>query len=133
MAGLKPCPTPRCPNLTTGGPCAQHRKERQRAQDAQRGSAKERGYDYQWSLTSQAHLKQFPFCGDRSPDAYTDGWRGECKEQGLYTLAEVTDHIRPHKGDRLLFWDPLNRQSMCSRCNTLKAIRFEGGFGRASQ
>lgn len=65
----------------------------------------------------------------RAKDAYQDGWTGECAELGRVTKAEVTDHIRAPKGNMVLFWDPKNRQSLCGRCNRLKAERFEGGFG----
>lgn len=66
----------------------------------------------------------------KADDTY-EGWRGLCFEQGKTTAATCTDHIIPHKGNDDLFWDPRNRQSLCQTCNTLKAIRFEGGFGRA--
>lgn len=132
LAPKRPCTTPRCPNLTAGGPCETHKKQRQQASDARRGASRERGYTNPWSTVSKAHLARYPLCGMRAPDAYQDGWRGECHELGRIKAAECTDHIRPHKGDMTLFWDAQNRQSMCLRCNTLKAIRYEGGFGRAS-
>jgi len=110
-----------------------HERGRQAVVDVARGSAQERGYDHRWGVTSIAHRRLYPLCGMRAPDAYDDGWRGECHELGRVTPATVTDHIRPPKGDQALFWDPRNRQSLCDRCNTVKAIRFEGGFGRKSK
>src|ERR1017187_274030 len=41
----RPCTTPGCPELTTGGPCEQHRHARQREHDVRRGTSVERGYD----------------------------------------------------------------------------------------
>jgi hypothetical protein len=41
MPAAKVCPRPGCPELTTGGPCAVHRREAEQA----RGSRHERGYD----------------------------------------------------------------------------------------
>lgn len=29
-----------------------------------------------------------------------------------------------------LFWDPKNHQSLCDGCNSYKAAKEEGGFGR---
>lgn len=132
-APLKPCPEPRCPNLTTGGRCEQHRKALQRADTARRGTAQERGYNYRWSQVSQQHLRAFPLCGMRASDAYQDGWTGECAELGRVTKAEVTDHIRAHKGNKALFWDSRNRQSLCRSCNGKKAVMFEGAYGRPPQ
>ncbi len=122
-----------CPTfVTVQSRCAFHRQQAQRQSDVRRGTAQERGYTYRWSQTSQQHLKFYPLCGMRSPDAYTDGWRGECHDLGRMRAATCTDHIHPHKGNATVFWDPRNRQSLCGRCNTLKAIRFEGSFGRSN-
>jgi 5-methylcytosine-specific restriction endonuclease McrA len=44
--------------------------------------------------------------------------------------AETVDHYRPHKGDAALFWDHHNWRACCLRCNSAKAAREEGGFGR---
>jgi len=128
-AALRPCSgDPRCPELTKGGPCPKHLKLRQKASDANRGTAQQRGYTYKWSLKSQQHLRQYPLCGMKDECAY-EGWRGECYEQGRVTPATCTDHIIPHKGDKLLFWDPLNRCSMCDSCHSKKTAMEDGGFG----
>ena len=42
---LRPCTAPGCPTLTSGGPCEQHRRTRQREHDVHRGTSAERGYD----------------------------------------------------------------------------------------
>jgi len=42
---LRPCMFPLCSELTSGGPCELHRKQRQREHDVRRGTAAERGYD----------------------------------------------------------------------------------------
>lgn len=125
---------PRCPALVSGGgrceECARvFTGARHKRLDARRGTAQERGYDYRWSQASKRHLAAYPLCGDRGDHAYVDGWRGECYGRRL-TAAECTDHIRPPKGDRVLFWDPRNWQSLCANCNRIKGIRYEGGFGR---
>ena len=38
-----------------------------------------------------------------------------CARVGLLTGAEIVDHIRPHRGNRSLFFDPANLQSLCKR------------------
>jgi 5-methylcytosine-specific restriction protein A len=32
----------------------------------------------------------------------------------------VVDHIKPHKGDRGLFWELANHQALCKRCHDRK-------------
>jgi len=91
----------------------------QKKTEGQRKTAAQRGYGYRWQKTSAAYLRAHPFC--------VDPYRlhGE-----RIVLAECTDHIRPHKGDMKLFWDPNNWQALCDSCNSLKAVNEEGGFGR---
>jgi len=36
-----------------------------------------------------------------------------CAAEGRYTKATVVDHIKPHRGDRKLFWDRANWQPLC--------------------
>jgi 5-methylcytosine-specific restriction endonuclease McrA len=36
-----------------------------------------------------------------------------CEAQGRVELATIVDHIKPHKGDEELFFDPDNLQSLC--------------------
>ena len=38
-----------------------------------------------------------------------------CK--GKMLMANVVDHIRPHRGDSRLFWNPDNLQSMNKQCH----------------
>ena len=41
-----------------------------------------------------------------------------CTAAGRTSLATVTDHVVPHKGDAELFWDPENLQSLCAPCHS---------------
>ena len=65
-----------------------------------RGSARQRGYTRAWEKAREGHLRHEPLCR-------------MCKQQGRVTAASVVDHIKPHKGDRRLFWDRSNWQSLC--------------------
>lgn len=61
-------------------------------------------YDRHWSKARARHLAHFPLCA-------------LCRAQGRVVPATVVDHIRPHAGDRELFWNPENWQSLCKCCH----------------
>lgn len=127
-APLRPCTTPRCPALTTGGPCAQHKKQRQQVADTHRGTAQERGYDYQWATFSTAWRAKYPVCGMRA-DGALHAEHSQCVQQGKLTTTDlVVDHIRP-MADGGEKYAPANLSTLCRACNTRKNIRLEGGFG----
>jgi 5-methylcytosine-specific restriction endonuclease McrA len=67
-----------------------------------------------WRRERRAHLAAEPLCR-------------MCKAQGYTTLATVVDHVKPHKGDEFLFWDPNNRQSLCKVCHDSAKAREERG------
>jgi 5-methylcytosine-specific restriction enzyme A len=51
------------------------------------------------------------------------------KARGLVALAGVVDHIKPHKGDLELFFDPRNLQSLCKLCHdSAKQAQEKGGL-----
>ena len=81
-----------------------------RASDQRRRSARARGYDTRWDKASKGYLKQHPYCVC-------------CMANGIVELATLVDHIIPHRGDRTLFWDQSNWQSLCSWCHDhVKAV-----------
>ena len=41
-----------------------------------------------------------------------------CHQIGKTTLATLVDHIKPHKGDKVLFWDQGNWQGLCATCHS---------------
>jgi 5-methylcytosine-specific restriction endonuclease McrA len=44
-----------------------------------------------------------------------------CQECGVIegdTSKLICDHIKPHKGDRILFWDEENLQTLCWSCHS---------------
>lgn len=107
----KPCRHPGCPELTEGKYCAAHAKLHFRDRESSSG----RGYDSRWRKARKHYLKLYPLCVN-------------CKAQGQLTKATVVDHIRPHRGDRQLFWDETNWQSLCKSCHdhkTMTSDRFQ--------
>jgi 5-methylcytosine-specific restriction endonuclease McrA len=58
----------------------------------------ERGYGARWQRTRLHFLRENPACI-------------MCKPR--LVPATVVDHIKPHRGDQSLFWDPANWQALC--------------------
>lgn len=75
----------------------------------------QRWYDGQWQATRARFLSQHPFCVAKEDDGTA------CR-----ALATDVDHVVPHRGDRRLFRDWGNLQSMCARHHG-KKTRAEGG------
>lgn len=74
----------------------------------------QRGYDRQWRKARLIHLSDEPLCKF-------------CLELGHIVEATVVDHITPHKGDKDLFWDVENWQSLCKTCHDSVKSRIENG------
>jgi 5-methylcytosine-specific restriction enzyme A len=66
-----------------------------------RPTATQRGYDAQWFAASALFKAHNPFCLG-------------CLAIGLSTPTEVVDHIVPHQGDNMLFWNEANWQPACA-------------------
>lgn len=60
------CSTPGCPELTNGGACDDHRKQRKRTQAKQRRAAGDTSMDVystdQWKARRRAYLRSHPTC-----------------------------------------------------------------------
>jgi 5-methylcytosine-specific restriction protein A len=103
-----------------GGYCIQHKQVKQEIRkqaDRDRGTSTQRGYGYKWQQLRARYLASHPLCV-------------ECKRAGLVKIAEVVDHIVPHKGDMALFWDSDNWQPLCKACHDRKTATEDGGWGR---
>ena len=106
---LRPCRHPGCPELTRDGWCPAHKPR----QAPRRESAAWHGW---YSLTvwtddlRPSQLLREPFCR-------------ECAQRGDRTRATNVDHIQDHKGDRALFMDRSNLQSLCHSCHSRKTAR----------
>lgn len=101
----KPCKHPGCPMLTDDNYCELHRREH----GEDRPKTTDRGYNSRWRKARNIYLKEHPLC------AY-------CMKEGKYTKATVVDHIIPHRGDKKLFWDESNWQSLCKSCHDKKTM-----------
>ena len=110
------CRNPTCGKASNDGAyCDECKPERNREAAARRGSRSaeaQKLYDYRWAKIAKAYIWDNPFCAQC-------GWieRLEC------------DHIVPHGGDRDLFKDPDNLQTLCSTCHRRKTATEDGGFG----
>lgn len=94
-------------------------RTRKRDLDRRRGSSAARLYDRQWRKARAAHLAAHPLCV-------------ECLKSGDITPATVVDHVTPHRGDLVLFWDPHNRQSLCESHHNAKTAREMATEGRGA-
>lgn len=120
MRALRPCSAnPFCPNRTTdGGPCRYHAQEL----DRQRGHSRARGYSRRWERRAALFRQRYPLCGMR-PDGQVPVM-SQCYDQGIVRAADQVDHVVPHRGDQVLFWDEQgNWQSLCRSCGSLKTRR----------
>jgi 5-methylcytosine-specific restriction protein A len=107
-----------CLNLTQDRYCEAH-QSMNRAYDDQRESAAKRGYDSRWRKAREGYLKRHPLCAC-----------DDCKRLPVPLPATVVDHIKPHRGDKVLFWDRSNWQPMAKPCHDRKTAKEDGGFGR---
>lgn len=101
----KPCAHPGCPELVD--PAEKYCDEHKALHLVEIRSASSRGYSRRWQKISRQYLAAHPLCV-------------KCLERGIYTKATVVDHIRPHRGDTALFWDPGNWQPLCKPCHDRK-------------
>lgn len=81
--------------------------ERTKIKRVERRSSTQRGYDRRWRRARLAWLRLNPICVI-------------CAKSDRYITATVVDHIQPHRGDQVLFWDTANWQSLCKPCHDKK-------------
>lgn len=79
-----------------------------------RKSARERGYDTRWDKARKWYLRHHPLCR-------------YCTREGKIEAAIVVDHIKPHKGNMVLFWDQDNWQPLCKPHHDSTKRREEHG------
>lgn len=84
--------------------------------EARRGTRTQRMYDNRWARYSKQRLQLHPWCV-------------ACENRGEVRRAVITDHVIPHKGNAVLFWDETNHQSLCKEDHDRKTALEDGGFG----
>jgi 5-methylcytosine-specific restriction enzyme A len=85
--------------------------------DARRGSARARGYSAEWDAASSLFKRHHPLCLG-------------CEAVGRVTATEVTDHVKPHKGDPGRFWDAAMWQPACRWHHDVIKQSLESMFAR---
>ena len=97
-------------------------------------SSTKRGYGYAWQKARLGHLRSHPFCVYCLRDPLYAAIRDmapstailHCADVGLAApMASVVDHIEPHRGDQVLFWNQSNWQSLCSTHHSADKQREE--------
>lgn len=113
---MRPCAHPGCRELVRSGYCEKHRPK-----DSQRRSAPAAAW-HRWYSSPEwrdrirpAQLLREPFCRECAKLADAGG-RPELKR----VPATDVDHIVPHRGNRALFFDESNLQSLCHACHSRK-------------
>ena len=100
-----------CGRIVAHGTRCQCQQKQDRARkarfDQKRPSARARGYTREWDTARLEYL-------GRHPDCRTCG-----------KPASLVDHITPHKGDPVLFWDRTNWQPLCTPCHSRTKQRQE--------
>lgn len=85
-------------------------------------SSTKRGYGYAWQKARAGYLRSHPLCVYCLRDTVYAPIRDmapstailRCAELGLIVpAASMVDHIEPHRGDQVLFWNKANWQSLC--------------------
>ena len=110
MKPRHPCAHPGCPNLTDRKYCAKH----EMVHRGDRECSSRRGYDQRWQKARKRFLSAHPLCA-------------ECQRQNppRYVKATVVDHVVPHRGDPVLFWDEGNWQPLCKPCHDRKTFTVD--------
>ena len=112
------CPKAGCNILIGYGQryCEAHNKQRHAQINERRQNSNSSGYTHEWRQARVEYLRKHPLCV-------------ECQKIGRTTAAKIVDHIIPHRGNKTLFWDESNWQSLCSSHHSIKTAREDGGFG----
>ncbi|MCV0384880.1 MAG: HNH endonuclease [Nitrobacter sp.] len=87
--------------------------------DTRRGSARSRGYDGRWDRAAKQFKWTHPLCLG-------------CKAEGRVTATAVVDHVLPHRGDMVLFWDQDRWQPSCQFHHSVVKQQLEHMFDRGA-
>lgn len=131
--GRKLCSAAGCEEIAVdgGARCAVHLAEQGAKRAAAKAAAQRTPHaaaaralyaDRRWKAAAKTFIKRNCLCVD-------------CLELGVVEDATDVDHIKPHKGDRKVFWDRSNWQALCHRCHSRKTARevLHKGTGGGSE
>lgn len=97
-----------------------------------RGTATQRGYNWQWAKYARQLCQERILCelcsecGRLSPVVRP--------EKAGRSVTSIVDHIVPVNGpDDPLFWEPVNHWCLCVACDRWKSIRFDGSYGHTKR
>lgn len=90
-----------CWRLTDRKRCSIHDTTRQRGHEAAAN------YGRRWRRERFNFLREHPWCAD-------------CVAEGNHYAADEVDHIIPHRGDPILFWDRANWAGRCTFHHRMK-------------
>lgn len=110
------CLHPGCSERVKSGRCEDHARPREQQQ---RGNSNERGYDWRWRKAAKRFLSEYPLCG-RRPGGVAPVM-SQCHDEGRISAAVQVDHVEPHRGDPVKFWDERNWQPLCRECGARKS------------
>jgi 5-methylcytosine-specific restriction enzyme A len=112
---MKPSRVCACGRVIASGAICRCQRMRQAEADKRRPSASQRGYGHKWQVASKAFLAQ------------PENRHCAC---GCGRIADMVDHIVPHKGDQKLFWSRSNWQPMAgSPCHSSRKQSLERKAG----
>ena len=112
-----PCNEPSCGILVEKGDryCPNHKFRTKNNR-----SSTKMGYGYKWRKARTAFLQGSSLCV-------------HCKERGITNAATEVDHVIPHKGNKVLFWDMSNWQGLCASCHSHKTATEDNGYWDSSE
>ena len=96
-----------CSEIVPKGYCEKHQKQKKRQERSNRNLNDQYLYGTLWQKSRIRWLSKNPLCRI-------------CEENGRTVRAVLIDHIVPHNGDKRLFWDSKNWQSLCNDCHEKK-------------
>jgi 5-methylcytosine-specific restriction protein A len=132
-ANPRPCSTPGCPALTSGGPCPAHARQREQ----RRGSSTARGYDRHHQAWRAVVLGAHPLCLGWPRGRHPEGrpvaatvadhvvplrqWERDPAGARAQLLAFLAAHGQPSSDPALAAWSLENGAGLCASCHARKS------------
>lgn len=114
VAPLRVCSVPGCSQRTPKGKCAEHQRTTRLHERRHYTGIPGVNYGRKWRKARERFIAEHPLCV-------------RCQARGIVTPSDVVNHIVPHNGDPVLFWDESNWESLCfsdHNAETAKQVGF---------